>query len=123
LDTIAVRVPASPQYLQVIRLIAASLASRLGFTIDDIEDLKIAVDELTAYLTGRSGRDGMLEISFHVHDDRIEITGTGRFVSAAEVRTELSDFSRQILGTVADSASLQQSDGTPHFRLVKSKRS
>ena len=123
MDTIAVRVPASPQYLQVIRLIAAGLASRLGFTIDDIEDLKIAVDELTAYLTGRSGREGTLEISFRVHGDRIEISGTGIFGSAIEIRTELSDFSRQILETVADSASLQHTDGSPHFHLVKSKRS
>ncbi|MDQ4028468.1 MAG: anti-sigma B factor RsbW, partial [Actinomycetota bacterium] len=71
MDTISVRIPAFPQYVQVVRLVAAGLASRLKFTIDDIEDLKIAVDELTAYLTGTQGREGILEISFTIHDDRL----------------------------------------------------
>ncbi|HVL65083.1 MAG TPA: hypothetical protein VM573_07935 [Actinomycetota bacterium] len=123
MDTINVKVPASPQYIGVVRLIAAGLASRLGFTIDEIDDLKIAVDELASYLTGTQGRDGVLEISFGVEDTRIEISGRGRFAPGDKVRTELTDFSRMILETVADEASLQQQDGTPTFVLVKSTRS
>jgi serine/threonine-protein kinase RsbW len=104
-------------------LIAAGLASRLGFTIDDIEDLKIAVDELSAYLTGAQGREGTLDIAFVIDGDRIEITGAGTFTAGIKVRTELTEFSRQILDTVADSASLQQTDGVPTFTVSKAKRS
>jgi serine/threonine-protein kinase RsbW len=121
MDTITVRVPAQPQYVQIARLISAGLASRLGFTIDDIEDLKIAVDELAAYLTGVEGRTGTLEFAFDVHDDRIEIRGFGRFADGTRVRTDLTEFSRVILETVADEASLEQADGVPMFKLVKSK--
>ena len=120
-DTVRVRIPASPVYLRVVRLVAADLASRLRFTIDEIEDLKIAVDELAAYMTGSQGRDGSLEIVFSVDQDRIEIAGKGHFVPGARVRTELTDFSRTILETVADAATLEQSDGMPTFRLVKTK--
>jgi serine/threonine-protein kinase RsbW len=123
LDRVSIRIPASPAYLQVVRLIAAGLAARLGFTIDDIEDLKIAVDELSAYLTGAQGRDGTLDIAFVIDADRIEITGAGTFTAGIKVRTELTDFSRQILDTVADSASLHQADGVPTFTLSKAKRS
>jgi serine/threonine-protein kinase RsbW len=122
LDRVSIRIPASPAYLQVVRLIAAGLASRLGFTIDDIEDLKIAVDELSAYLTGAQGREGTLEIAFVIDGDRIEITGAGRFTAGIKVRTELTQFSRQILDTVADSASLEQTDGVPTFTVSKAKR-
>jgi anti-sigma regulatory factor (Ser/Thr protein kinase) len=101
--------------------VAAGLAARLGFTLDDIEDLKIAVDELTAYLTGPQGRKGQLEITFSVGDDHIEIDGRGRFASAERVRTQLSEMSRVILETVVDSATLQQMDGAPTFSLVKRK--
>ena len=122
MDTISVSIPASPEYLKVVRLIAAGLASRLRFTIDDIEDLKIAVDELSAYLTGAQGREGTLDIIFDVHDDRIEIGGTGHFTPGTKVRTDLTDMSRMILQTVVDSATLEQQNGAPTFRLTKTKQ-
>lgn len=107
----------------MVRLVAAGLATRLGFTIDEIEDLKIAVDELSAYLTGAQGRDGSLEVHFSVHDDRIEIKGIGELSAGQKVRTDLTEFSKMILETVVDSASLEQLDGSPRFILVKSKGS
>jgi serine/threonine-protein kinase RsbW len=119
LDSVSITVPAEPAYLRVVRLVAAGLASRLGFTIDQIDDLKIAVDELAAYLTGSKGRDGDLEVSFAVHEDRIEITGSGHFSQGRHVRTELTELSRKILDTVADSATLERADGAPRFHLVK----
>jgi serine/threonine-protein kinase RsbW len=119
-DTVSIRIPASPQYLQIVRLIAAGLATRLNFTIDDIEDLKIGVDELATYLIGTGGRAGTLNITFTIVDNRIEIRGMGSFEREEPARSTLTDFSRQILDTVADEASLIQ-DGTPGFRLVKSK--
>jgi serine/threonine-protein kinase RsbW len=121
METVTIKVPASPEYLHVVRLVASGLAARLHFTLDDIEDLKIGVDELTAYLTGPQGRDGVLEITFSVGRDRIEIRGIARLAPDERVRTELSEFSRMILDTVADSATLHCPDGTLSFDLVKSK--
>jgi serine/threonine-protein kinase RsbW len=122
MDVVNVKIPASPEYLQVVRLIAAGLASRIKFTIDDIEDLKIAVDELAAYLTGSQGREGILDIYFSVGEERIEIRGAARLEAGQRVRTELTEFSRMILETVVDRATLKQPDGVPTFSLVKSKR-
>jgi len=121
-EAVTVRVPASPEYLQVVRLIAAGLASRLGFTLDDIEDLKIGVDELAVYVTGPHGRDGTLDVRFLVSGDTIEIRGAGIFARDEGVRTELTGLSRMILKMVADSASLEQPDGVPSFTLVKSRQ-
>lgn len=121
METVSINIPASPMYLQVVRLVAAGLATRLEFTIDEIEDLKIAVDEMSAYFTGANGRLGTIEVRFNVGDDRLEITGVGRFEAGEKVRTDLTEFSRMILETVADSASLRQLDGTPTFNLTKSK--
>ncbi len=122
METVTIRIPASPQYLQVVRLVAAGLASRLSFTLEDIEDLKIGVDELSAYLTGAQGRQGMLEVRFSIGEERLEITGTAELGPGDKVRTDLTEFSRMILETVADSAGLSQRDGTPVFELVKSKK-
>jgi serine/threonine-protein kinase RsbW len=122
METVSIKVPASPEFLLVVRLVAAGLAARLHFTLDEIEDLKIAVDELTGYLTGPQGRDGTLEVRFSVGEDRIEIHGVGHLRAAHRVRTELSQLSRMILETVADSASLQRPDRTLSFDLVKTRR-
>lgn len=122
METISISIPASPEYLKVVRLVVAGLASRLRFTIDDIEDIKIAVDELSAYLTGAQGRDGTLDIGFEMHDDRIEIRGAGNFSAGTKVRTDLTEMSKMILDTVVDEATLDQTDGMPTFSLSKSKR-
>jgi len=121
LEQVTIRIPASPVYIGVVRLVAAGLASRLNFTIDEIEDLKIAVDELCAYLTGSQGRDGDLQLAFSISDNRIEIRGQGHLSPGQPVRTELTDFSRMILDTVVDSATLEQADGSPVFELSKVK--
>lgn len=122
MEKVSIKIPASPAYLNVVRLVASGLASRLHFTIDEIEDLKIAVDEMSAYLTGANGREGTMEVSFVIDDDRIEILGSGDFAPGQKIRTDLTDFSRVILETVVDSASLEQADGSPVFALTKSKR-
>lgn len=121
METVSIAIPASPEYLKVVRLVAAGLAARLSFTLDDIEDLKIAVDELAAYLTGAQGRRGTLEIRFTVGEERIEISGVGRFEADEHVRTQLTQLSRMILETVVDSATLRQLDGSPTFSLVKTR--
>jgi serine/threonine-protein kinase RsbW len=107
--------------VQVVRLVAAGLASRLKFTLDEIEDLKIAVDELASYVIGTQGRDGTLEIRFSVHEDGLEVHGEGHLSATTKVRTQLSEFSRVILDGVADSATLEQLDGVPTFELVKKR--
>ncbi|MBK6871610.1 MAG: hypothetical protein IPJ14_01870 [Kineosporiaceae bacterium] len=49
-DTVDLRVPADPAYLAVIRTATAGLAARLDLTLDEIEDMRIAVDEACVLL-------------------------------------------------------------------------
>jgi serine/threonine-protein kinase RsbW len=121
LEKVIIKIPASPAYIGVVRLVAAGLATRLRFTIDEIEDLKIAVDELSAYLTGSQGREGDLELTITISEESIEIRGEGLLTPGQKVRTELTEFSRMILDTVVDTASLEQTDGSPVFELSKAK--
>jgi hypothetical protein len=104
-----------------VRLVASGLASRLKFTLEEIEDLKIGVDELAAYVIGPQGREGTLEIRFSILEDGLEIHGEGHLTTATNVRRELTEFSRVILASVADSARLQQLDGVPTFDLTKKR--
>ena len=72
-DVVTLRLPAVAAYLSVLRTATASLASRLDFTIDDIEDLRIAVDEACAMLLSQAVAGADLECSFELSDDVIAV--------------------------------------------------
>lgn len=75
-DVVTLRLPAAAAYLSVLRTATASLASRLDFTIDDIEDLRIAVDEACAMLLVQTVPGADLECSFELTGDAISVSVT-----------------------------------------------
>ncbi|MBC7375037.1 MAG: anti-sigma factor [Frankiales bacterium] len=72
-DVVVLRLPAAGAYLSVLRTATASLASRLDFTIDDIEDLRIAVDEACAMLLTQALPGADLECRFELTADAIDV--------------------------------------------------
>ena len=73
-DTVVLRLPALGAYLSVLRTATASLASRLDFTIDDIEDLRIAVDEACAMLLAQAVAGADLTCAFELSADAIAVS-------------------------------------------------
>jgi serine/threonine-protein kinase RsbW len=63
-DQVTIRLPAEGAYLSVLRTATAGLAARLDFTLDEIEDLRIAVDEACAMLLGQAIPGSSLECGF-----------------------------------------------------------
>jgi serine/threonine-protein kinase RsbW len=77
-DSVELRVPADPAYLAVIRTAAAGLAARLDLTLDQIEDLRIAVDEACALLLGHRIHPGDdLVTSFTLRPSALEVVMSG----------------------------------------------
>ena len=72
-DTVVLRLPAQGAYLSVLRTATASLASRLDFTIDDIEDLRIAVDEACAMLLSQAVAGADLTCRFVLDGDAMAV--------------------------------------------------
>jgi serine/threonine-protein kinase RsbW len=73
-DFVEVRLPADGAYLSVLRTATAGLAARLDFTIDEIEDLRIAVDEACAMLLHQAIPGSALECSFALGRDEMTIS-------------------------------------------------
>jgi len=63
-DFVEIRLPADGAYLSVLRTATAALAARLNFTIDEIEDLRIAVDEACALVLVKAVPEGELLCRF-----------------------------------------------------------
>ncbi|WP_342514273.1 anti-sigma B factor RsbW [Sporosarcina sp. FSL K6-1522] len=75
-DYIEIRVPAKAQYVGVARLTISGLASRLGFTYDEIEDLKIASSEAITNAVQHAYRDdeeGEIVVGCALFEDKLEI--------------------------------------------------
>lgn len=110
--------PADPEFLRLARVTAMGLASRLSFTFDEIEDLRIAIDELCFTVVGPKGRPGTLELEYEIIPGGIRVTGSAR-VEEPVAEARLSDLSELILAAVADEHEVRNDGGTPSFRLVK----
>jgi serine/threonine-protein kinase RsbW len=73
-DRVTIRMPAEGAYLSVLRTATAGLAARLDFTLDEIEDLRIAVDEACAMLLAQAATDSTLECDFELGRDTMTIS-------------------------------------------------
>ena len=74
-DYVEIRVPAKPQYVSVLRLTVSGLATRIGFTYDEIEDLKIATGEAVTNVVHHAyeDREGEVVVGCAVYENKIEI--------------------------------------------------
>lgn len=86
-DVLRFDLPCRDKYLQVVRLALKGAASRAGLTIEDIEDLNVAVSEACN------------NVLYHAFDEETLRTGDPRilvtlYISDGEVRVEVEDQGR-----------------------------
>lgn len=110
-------VPATPELLRLARVTASGLASRLGFTYDEVQDLRLAIEELCFALVGNGQAGGMLRLRYTVLSEALEVEGQAYLGPAADGGApRLTELSERILDALVDEHSL---DDGPRFRLVK----
>jgi serine/threonine-protein kinase RsbW len=73
-DVVTVRLPADSAYLSVLRTATAGLAARLDFNLDEIEDLRIAIDEACAMLLAQAVPGTDLTCEFELTGDSMSIS-------------------------------------------------
>ena len=123
LGAVSLTVPRLPAYLRLVRLAAAESGARAELSIEDVEDLRIAVDELTYALIGEDEAEHAphetLTLRYSVAPGRVEIEGTGSTVGEP---MQVSQLSRTIIGAVVDEYEVAEVGGVRRFRLVKRSR-
>jgi serine/threonine-protein kinase RsbW len=117
-DAVSVRLPASGAYLSVLRTATAGLAARLDFTIDEIEDLRIAVDEACAMLLQDAVPGAELTCDFTLSDELMRISVK---VQTAEDRLPSKDtFAWTVLSALAGEVdATRDADGVVTMTLAK----
>ena len=108
-DKVNIRMPADGAYLSVLRTATAGLAARLDFTLDEIEDMRIAVDEACAMLLSQAIPGSDLECDFVLGQDAMTVCVS---VSCLAPRVPAGDtFAWTVLTALAGSVDAQVGPG------------
>src|SRR5947209_8578633 len=108
-DAVEVRIPADVVYVSTLRLTAASLAARCDLTIDDIEDLRLAVDEACALLLPHADGQSTLDARFELSSGRLSVETSVATGESAE--PDRSGFAWTVLGALATTVDVHNSGG------------
>jgi serine/threonine-protein kinase RsbW len=117
-DVVVITLPADSAYLSVLRTATAGLAARLDFTIDEIEDLRIAVDEACAMLLTQAVPNADVTCEFELEGATI---GVGVSVQTTDGQEPSRDtFAWTVLAALAgDVDSSAEADGRVTITLRK----
>ncbi|MFL6117589.1 MAG: ATP-binding protein [Catenulispora sp.] len=122
IETVLIRVPGHRDYVAVVRGAVAQLGARLGYTVSELIDLRLAVDEACSQLVGGVPPDGpargYLECRLRVGVGTLQVTVVA---SAADVETPDRDgFGWNVLTALVDSLSWANDGVTARIDMVKS---
>lgn len=101
---VEITVPASGEYLPVLRSTAATLAAGIDFIIDDIEDLRIAVDEACSILLARAIPGTSLACRFFVAEGTVTVESRAHVIDPEP--PPRSGFAWTVLTSLATSVQL-----------------
>jgi len=112
-------IPPFSEFLRTVRLVAADAASRAGLDYDEVEDFRIAVDELCHLLM--SSTDQEISLSFGVVGRSALARGHAPRRHGGPLQP-LSELSRTIIDSVADHHETFERDGEIGFSVMKESR-
>lgn len=117
---VTVRVPARPEFVQVVRVVASSVAVQCGVRMDELEDLRLAVDEACGFLVRSHPGASTLTVTFTPAGSSVSVA------AAIEGGTETSGPSDgaefltwHLLGALTDGARFERGTGGPTIRFEK----
>ena len=114
--TVRLAIPATARYLRLARLTAAGIAGDLGFSLESIEDLRVAVGEVCAICIEDAGPDVDLELVYHPDGTELVIEGT---CANGGAEPDLHPVARELLSMTADDYDISVAGEAVTFRLLK----
>lgn len=118
-DVVELSIPAD--LVVLARLTAATVASRAGFDVEEVEDLRLAVDELCVSVGG-DGAGRRLSLRFVRGDGEVEVSCEYRFNGVppgSPAGTVTEGLSTAILDALVDEHGRDEGDGQRRIWLRK----
>ncbi len=127
-DRVVLTFPARGDLVVLARLVASAISARVGFDIEELEDLRLAVGELCLLaLQGSDVCHGDLRLEFTVSADALDISCTLGGAAPArrnrgEEGAEADQLSQQILAALVDAHCRVEEDGSVQAWLRKRRK-
>ena len=131
-DLLKFTVPGNPEYIKIVKMAVGSAAAGCGFSLDDIEDIGIAVSEACKLTTchGFDGWSNSYDIELTINDDNFTI-----LVKDDQCRHEIvkgarpcmdcpneGNLSMHVIKTLMDEVEIVREEGKKNsIRMVKNK--
>jgi hypothetical protein len=112
-DLVRLTVPATAEAVRITRVAAAGLATRVGFTYREVEQMRLAVSEATSMLA-RLPAEGRLLIVYSLRRDGIdvEVRREDVDVDGAPLQVTVSELAAVLLDACVDGWEVSPFDGT-----------
>lgn len=118
-ETVTVKVPSKASFLAVLRTAIGGFAARDSFTLDQVDDLRMAVEEVAVQLLRHSsGEHLVMEVT--ATDSGIEVRLHAQ-VEGDEPVVDQSSFSWTILWALADDIQVESWQGNATVVLRKNR--
>jgi serine/threonine-protein kinase RsbW len=116
-DVVILAVPADGAYLAVLRTATAGIAARLRFTLDEIEDLRIAVDEACAMLLAVAAPGQELTCQFEIVKGTLSVRVSVPTAGTAQL-PPANSFAWRVLTTLAADVTSTSHLGRAEIKLL-----
>lgn len=117
--TVQVRIPQDNGYVPLLRTAVAGIAAREAFTLEEVDDLRMGVEEAAVLLLRRGGQDG-LSLEVTVTESGLEAALSTSTTTGGEPVDEAS-FSWMILSALADKVRTDRDGDEARIILVKNR--
>ena len=131
------KVPCDPRYISVVRLVVAGMGAQAGLTVDDIDDMKVAVSEactntidhaFAAEESGPVSEPILIRFSPRPGELRVEVEDIGQGFEPDRVKLDLSQppsveggLGLYLIHQLADSVQVQSAPGSG-TKVIMTKR-
>ena len=116
-DVVELDLPLQHRHASTVRVVAASLGADAGLTVDEIEDLRLGVNEAVSVLADVDAVDGArLRVRFEILGQGMTVTARRSGVDQALSLDDIDELAVRILRAVVDDFRV---DGDGAFVVVK----
>jgi serine/threonine-protein kinase RsbW len=118
-EFVRVSLPARPELVHVLRSVTAAVASHLPLSLDDVDDLRLAVDEACARLLALDGEPRTFRLDLRAMPGRLEVVVAVDVMAPWPPPGFENTLAWRVLGALAESVRFEEWNGAPAIRIVK----